>query len=143
MTIHRLDTLSTVKLATGQVIQGITSAAKELVENSLDAGAKMIDIRFVNCGIDNISVSDDGLGLNRSDLEVLGQQHFTSKIVQYDDLKNLSTFGFRGSALHALAELSREISVCSKAPGLPNEEQGWKLTIKSGERTLEPITRKV
>ncbi|PQE14155.1 dna mismatch repair protein [Rutstroemia sp. NJR-2017a BVV2] len=90
----------------GQVIVDLCSVVKELVENSLDAGATNIDVRFKNQGLDAIEVQDNGGGISPHNYETLALKHHTSKLSTYNDLTTLQTFGFRGEALSSLCALS-------------------------------------
>ncbi|KAL9103762.1 MAG: hypothetical protein Q9163_001221 [Psora crenata] len=80
--------------------------AKELLENSLDAGATSIEVRFKTNGLDSIEVQDNGVGISKDDYEGIALKHHTSKLAVYDDLSTLQTFGFRGEALSSLCALS-------------------------------------
>ena len=95
------------KLAAGEVIVRPASAVKELVENSLDAGATRILVELKSGGRDLIRISDDGSGMERDDLRLAVHRHATSKLTEIDDLKKLQTFGFRGEALASVAAISR------------------------------------
>lgn len=79
---------------------------KELVENSLDAGATSLEVRFKNQGLDSIEVQDNGHGVSPNDYETIALKHYTSKLSTYDDLSSIQTFGFRGEALSSLCALS-------------------------------------
>ncbi|KAI9891402.1 MAG: hypothetical protein M1814_002721 [Vezdaea aestivalis] len=94
------------QIQSGQVIIDLCSVVKELVENSLDAGATVIDVRFKNYGLDAIEVQDNGSGIAPENYETLALKHYTSKLSSYEDLNNLHTFGFRGEALSSLCALS-------------------------------------
>ena len=97
----------TVKLIkSGQVVTSPSSAIKELIENALDAGATSIDIKLVNYGLDLLEVRDNGSGVAPEDIPVMVKGHFTSKIKNFDDLAKVSTYGFRGEALHSLCSVS-------------------------------------
>jgi DNA mismatch repair protein MutL len=95
------------KIAAGEVIQRPASAVKELMENSLDANAKSIQVIIKNGGIDLIQVVDDGKGMMRDDAEVAFLRHATSKIETYEDLESIRTLGFRGEALASIAAVSQ------------------------------------
>jgi len=95
------------QIQSGQVIVDLCSVAKELVENSLDAGATSIEVRFKNYGLDSIEVQDNGNGISPDDYETVALKHYTSKLTTYDDLSSLGTFGFRGEALSSLCALSK------------------------------------
>ncbi|KXJ92300.1 hypothetical protein Micbo1qcDRAFT_118782, partial [Microdochium bolleyi] len=94
------------QIQSGQVIVDLCSVVKELVENSLDAGATSIDVRFKNQGLDAVEVQDNGSGISQNNYETLALKHYTSKLATYSDLTSLETFGFRGEALSSLCALS-------------------------------------
>ena len=105
-TIKAIEGRSIHQIQSGQVIVDLTSVVKELVENSLDAGATSIDVRFKSQGLDAIEVQDNGSGISKNDYETLGLKHYTSKLSTYNDLAKLDTFGFRGEAISSLCALS-------------------------------------
>ena len=94
------------RIQSGQVIVDLCSVVKELVENSLDAHATVVEVRFKNNGLDAIEVQDNGDGIAPENYESLALKHYTSKLSDYDDLSNVKTFGFRGEALSSLCALS-------------------------------------
>jgi len=94
-------------LSSGQVISCVNDAIKELIENSLDAGAKTVKIKLEDQGLKTLSVADDGSGITPAGRESVAERYTTSKISGFEDLTNeLTTFGFRGEALHAIACVS-------------------------------------
>ncbi len=95
------------KISAGEVVVGAFSVVKELVENSLDAGAKRIEIEIKNGGKSYIRVSDDGEGMELDEMILAIKPHTTSKIKTLDDLYRIRTYGFRGEALSSIAEVSR------------------------------------
>ncbi|CAK96402.1 uncharacterized protein An02g02280 [Aspergillus niger] len=101
-----IHTLQIHQIQSGQVIVDLCSVAKELVENSLDAGATSIEIRFKNNGLDLIEVQDNGSGISPDNYANVALKHYTSKLSSYEDLTTLHTFGFRGEALSSLCALS-------------------------------------
>ncbi|KAK2758222.1 hypothetical protein FQN54_004066 [Arachnomyces sp. PD_36] len=105
-TIKAIEARSVHQIQSGQVIVDLCSVVKELVENSLDAGATSIDIRFKNNGLDLIEVQDNGSGITPENYETIALKHYTSKLSTFDDLSSLQTFGFRGEALSSLCALS-------------------------------------
>ena len=94
------------QIAAGEVIQRPSSVVKELLENSVDANSKNIQLIIKDGGKTLIQVVDDGSGINRDDLSLAFQRHATSKIKGTDDLYNLKTKGFRGEALASIAAIS-------------------------------------
>ena len=105
--IRPLEGRTVHQIQSGQVIVDLCSVVKELVENSLDAGATSIDVRFKNNGLDSIEVQDNGVGISTENYETIALKHYTSKLSSYDDLETLQTFGFRGEAISSLCALSR------------------------------------
>jgi DNA mismatch repair protein MutL len=94
-------------IAAGEVVQHPTSAAKELIENALDAGATSIEVFATKAGTTTLGVIDNGCGMPPQDLELAWQRHTTSKINSLEDLQAIAHFGFRGEALNSLAEMAR------------------------------------
>ncbi|KAK3633296.1 ATP-binding mismatch repair protein [Elasticomyces elasticus] len=106
-TIKAIEGRSVHQIQSGQVIVDLNSVVKELVENSLDAGATSIEVRFKNQGLDSIEVQDNGKGIPPDDFDTVALKHHTSKLSRYEDLTSLDTFGFRGEALSSLCALSK------------------------------------
>ena len=102
MTIRLLPSTTVNRIAAGEVVERPASAIKELVENSIDAGAKRIDVIIRDGGRTFLSVSDDGSGMSAEDLSLAVERHATSKLPN-EDLENIRTLGFRGEALPRLA----------------------------------------
>lgn len=121
--IKAIDPSSVHRICSGQVIIDLSTAVKELIENSLDAGATTIDIRLKEYGSELIEVSDNGTGVAREDREVLMKKYYTSKLSSFDDLERISTFGFRGEALSSLCAMGH-VSAITRVQG---EECGVKL----------------
>ncbi|MFH1192654.1 MAG: DNA mismatch repair endonuclease MutL [bacterium] len=114
--IKILDNNLINKIAAGEVVERPASVIKELVENSLDAGADFITVEIKNGGIDFIEVVDNGKGMNREDASLCVERHATSKISSVEDLSNILSFGFRGEALAAISSVSK-FSVQTKEIG--------------------------
>ncbi|RWR95291.1 DNA mismatch repair protein [Cinnamomum micranthum f. kanehirae] len=93
------------RICSGQVILDLSAAVKELVENSLDAGATSIEISLKKYGVESIKVADNGCGVSPNNFQSLACKHHTSKIADFHDLQSLTTFGFRGEALSSLCAL--------------------------------------
>ncbi|GJN81122.1 hypothetical protein PLIIFM63780_004654 [Purpureocillium lilacinum] len=115
-TIKPIDGRSIHQIQSGQVIVDLCSVVKELVENSLDSGAGIIDVRFKNQGLDLIEVQDNGSGIAPANYASIALKHHTSKLSSYSDIASLETFGFRGEALASLCALSNlAITTCLQA----------------------------
>ena len=124
------------KIAAGEVIERPASIVKELVENSIDSGAKKIKIEIQNAGIDEIKVTDDGCGITEEDLPLSIIRHGTSKILKLSDLSNINSLGFRGEALSSIAAIS-ELKIITQPT---NQSFGFSLTVKGGSLIM-PIER--
>ncbi|KAF1937369.1 DNA mismatch repair protein MutL [Clathrospora elynae] len=118
-TIKAIEGRSVHQIQSGQVIIDLQSVCKELVENSIDAGATSIEVRFKNNGLDAIEVQDNGAGIAPDDYDTIALKHYTSKLATYDDLASLQTFGFRGEALSSLCALSNFHIVTTRATDGP------------------------
>ena len=126
------------KIAAGEVIQRPSSILKELVENSIDSGAKKIDVFITDYGKTEIQVSDDGHGMNLKNLRICFLNHSTSKLNSFDDLFALKSKGFRGEALSSIASVSH-ISISTSSDGIISSNadliDGKISKISSGART--------
>uniref|UniRef100_A0A3P9LT16 PMS1 homolog 1, mismatch repair system component n=1 Tax=Oryzias latipes TaxID=8090 RepID=A0A3P9LT16_ORYLA len=100
-------------LSSSQVVTSVVNVVKELLENSLDAGASSIDVKLENYGLDRIEVRDNGHGVKAADASVMAVRHFTSKICSHKDLEHLETYGFRGEALGSICAVA-ELIVTTK-----------------------------
>ncbi|ODN84554.1 hypothetical protein L202_00482 [Cryptococcus amylolentus CBS 6039] len=110
-TIKAIDKASIHHIHSGQVIQNLQGAIKELVENSLDAGATSVDVKIKDNGLDTIEVWDNGSGIAEADWESIGMRHHTSKLPSLEELYKVTTFGFRGEALSALCSLCSSVKI--------------------------------
>ncbi|MBQ8901919.1 MAG: DNA mismatch repair endonuclease MutL [Bacilli bacterium] len=131
------------KIAAGEVVEKCASVVKELVENSIDAKAKNIKINLLKGGLSEITVIDDGLGMDESDATLAFQRHATSKIYKDDDLFFIDTLGFRGEALPSIASVSEVVlETCQKDVGTLIHIKGGILVEKSASsaRTGTRIT---
>ncbi len=115
-------------IAAGEVVEKPASVVKELVENSIDAGAKHINIDVKNGGVSRIRVTDDGCGIEKDDLTKAFLPHATSKVKTADDLNRIGTLGFRGEALSSIAAVSK-VTMLSKT----KDSDGNKIQIEGGE----------
>lgn len=124
------------QIAAGEVIQRPASVIKELVENSIDAGATLINVVCVDSGRTSIQVTDNGKGMSETDARLSFERHATSKIRQADDLFNLHTMGFRGEALASIAAVA-QVELRTRRP---DDDLGTELTI-AGSRFVsqEPV----
>jgi len=129
MTIRILPTVIINRIAAGEVIERPASALKELVENSIDAGANIIDIKINNGGRNLISVTDNGKGMSKDEIALCLERHATSKLTN-DDLFDIGSFGFRGEALPSIASVGR-LKITSKAKG---SDEAWSIFIEGGEK---------
>ena len=123
-----LDDLTINKIAAGEVIERPASVVKEMVENSIDAGADRITIEIEKGGISLIRITDNGCGIQGDDLEIAFERHATSKIREANDLATVRTMGFRGEALASVAAISY-IEVISRSE---KEEIGHRIVIEGG-----------
>lgn len=124
-----LDELTINKIAAGEVIERPASVVKELIENSIDAGATKITVEVADGGISKIHVIDNGKGIALDDLEFAFERHATSKIRIADDLQTVTTMGFRGEALASIVAISN-VEIVSKTEDAQN---GNKLVLKAGK----------
>lgn len=131
--IHLLDNDTINKIAAGEVIENPRSIVKELTENSIDANSDEITIEVKNGGKSLIRITDNGIGIEKSEIEDAFKRHCTSKISSSDDLNSLLTLGFRGEALASIAAVSN-VEIISKTK---NDESGIKLVIRGGETLLK------
>ena len=127
-----LDDLTINKIAAGEVIERPASVVKEMVENSIDAGAKNITVEIKNGGISLIKITDDGCGIAEDDMEIAFERHATSKIRTAEDLTTVKSMGFRGEALASVAAISKIEMISKKA----DEQFAHKIVVEGG-KTIE------
>ena len=130
MTIKILDDNTINKIAAGEVVERPLNVVKELLENSLDAGAKNIIVEIEKAGKKTIRITDDGCGMDKDDILLCVCRHATSKISQFDDLSNVSTLGFRGEALASIAA----VSMLDIKTQVKNSASGWQYYMEGGRQ---------
>lgn len=127
------------KIAAGEVIERPASVIKELLENAFDAGATRVKVEFTKGGLERIAVYDNGEGMSPEDLKVCYLPFATSKLTSFEDLLNLSSYGFRGEALHSIAQVSN-LRIISKSK---DEPSAFEIEISFGsERAFRPAKLK-
>ena len=124
-----LDDLTINQIAAGEVIERPASVVKELVENSIDAGATSIAVEVKNGGIKQIKIIDNGSGIAKDDVKFAFERHATSKIRTAEDLETLKSMGFRGEALASIAAISH-VEVVTKTE---SDFMGSKVIVEGGE----------
>ena len=127
--IRQLDTITANGIAAGEVVERPSSVVKELIENSIDAGATSITVEIENGGISLIRVTDNGCGMDEDDAQMAFLVHATSKLQKLDDLFDLNTMGFRGEALSSVSAASR-VRLKTKQPGM---ETGTEIVVEAGK----------
>ena len=140
--IRRLPIETVNRIAAGEVVERPASVIKELIENSIDAGAKQIDVRFEDGGRTYISITDDGKGMSAEELPIAIERHATSKLKPNDagdwDLLNIDTMGFRGEALPSIGSVAR-LSITSQTS---NDESAWQIVVEGGAASaVKPAPR--
>ncbi|AGB37958.1 DNA mismatch repair endonuclease MutL [Natronococcus occultus] len=129
--IRQLDDDTVARIAAGEVVERPASAVKELVENSLDAGADSVDVTVEDGGTELIRVADDGSGMSEADLRAAVRQHTTSKIAGLEDLESgVATLGFRGEALHTIGSVAK-LTIRSRPQG--GDGVGTELVYEGGD----------
>jgi len=131
MSIRRLPPELINRIAAGEVVERPASALKELVENSLDAGAAQVAVRLHGGGLELIEVADDGCGMSPDEMRLALERHATSKLPG-DEIDQITSFGFRGEALPSIASVSR-LTLESRVRGA----DGWRIEIDHGEAAGE------
>ncbi len=139
MRIHQLPPLIANQIAAGEVIERPASVVKELLENSFDAGASAITIEIGYGGLNQIKISDNGIGIVAEDLPLAIAAHATSKINSLNDLYAISSMGFRGEALASIASVAK-LTISSK---VAEQATAMQLQVCNGEMTISPCAHKV
>ena len=133
--IHALDARLVNQIAAGEIIERPASMLKELIENSLDAGATSIDIEVEQAGVKRLKITDNGHGILKHDLAMALSRHATSKIENLTDLEQIATLGFRGEALPSIASVTR-MTIKSKEQGA---DQAWMVSSDGNNTTTEAV----
>ena len=131
--IHRLPAPVANRIAAGEVVERPAAVVRELVENSIDAGASRISVAVRRAGKTGIRVSDDGIGMSPEDARLALERHATSKIESVDDLAAIGSLGFRGEALPSIASVSR----FRLQTRTPEADAGWEIRVEGGESPSE------
>ena len=126
--IQLMSDILASQVAAGEVVERPCSVVKELVENSIDAGAHSVRIEIRRGGVSLIKVSDDGCGMSKADAALCLRRHATSKLVQVEDLFAIRQLGFRGEALPSIASVSHLCLTTRRA----GDVEGWTLSAEGG-----------
>lgn len=131
--IQRLDESTINKIAAGEIIAAPANALKELLENSIDAGSNDIQVLVKDGGCKLLHITDDGCGIDKEDLPILCERYTTSKITNFDDVRDVATYGFRGEALASISHVAHVTVVTKKS----TDRVGWKARYFNGKMVGE------
>lgn len=129
--IHLMSDILASQVAAGEVVERPASVVKELVENSIDAGARSVRVELRRGGVSLIKVTDDGCGMSKADAAICLKRHATSKLVQVEDLFAIRQLGFRGEALPSIASVSHLTLTTRRAADV----EGWRVSAEGGEES--------